>query len=48
MTGLRSPALITVFNLKFGDGDEPTLGRVDFSSTFIENIFLSGLILVST
>ena len=37
--------------LKFGDGDGPYLCRVkkvDVSSTFIENIFRSGLILVSS
>jgi len=38
-------------NLKFGDGDGPKLCRVkkvDVSSTFIENIFRSGLNLVSS
>ena len=38
-------------NLKFGDGDGPNLCRVkkvDVSSTFIENIFRSGLTLVSS
>ena len=38
-------------NLKFGDGDGPNLYRVkkvDVSSTFIENIFRSGLTLVSS
>ena len=37
--------------LKFGDGDGPNLSRVkkvDVSSTFIENIFRSGLTLVSS
>ena len=34
--------------LKFGDGDEPNLCRIDVSSTFIENIFRSGLTLVSS
>ena len=37
--------------LKFGDSDEPNLCRVkkvDFSSTFIENIFWSVLNLVSS
>ena len=37
-------------HLKFGDGDGPNLCRVkkvDVSSTFIENIFRSGLTLVS-
>ena len=38
--------------LKFGDGDESNLCRVkkkvDVSSTFIENIFRSGLTLVSS
>ena len=37
--------------LKFGDGDGPNLCRVkkvDVSSTFIENIFRSGLTLVSS
>jgi len=37
--------------LKFGDCDEPNLCRVkkvDVSSTFIENIFRSGLTLVSS
>ena len=36
--------------LKFGEGDGPNLCRVkkvDFSSTFFENIFRSGLTLVS-
>jgi len=38
-------------NLKFGDGDGPNLckvKKVDVSSTFIENIFRSGLTLVSS
>ena len=38
-------------DLKFGDGDEPNLCRVkraDVSSTFIENIFRSGMTLVSS
>ena len=38
-------------NLKFGDGDGPNLCRVkkvDVSSTFIENIFRSGLTRVSS
>ena len=38
-------------HLKFGDGDGPNLCRVkkvDVSSTFIENIFRSGLNLVSS
>ncbi len=38
-------------DLKFGDGDGPNLCRVnkvDVSSTFIENIFRSGLTLVSS
>ena len=38
-------------DLKFGDGDGPNLCRVkkvDVSSTFIENIFQSGLTLVSS
>ena len=38
-------------NLKFGDADGPNLCRVkkiDVSSTFIENIFRSGLTLVSS
>ena len=37
--------------LKFGDGDGPNLCRVkriDASSTFIKNIFRSGLTLVSS
>ena len=37
--------------LKFGDGDGPNLCRVkkvEVSSTFIENIFRSGLTLVSS
>ena len=37
--------------LKFGDGDGPNLckvNKVDVSSTFIENIFRSGLTLVSS
>ena len=37
--------------LKFGDGDGPNLCRVkkvDVSSTFIENIFRSGMTLVSS
>ena len=37
--------------LKFGDGDGPNLCRitkVDVSSTFIKNIFQSGLTLVSS
>ena len=37
--------------LKFGDGDEPNLCRVkkvNDNSTFIENIFRSGLTLVSS
>ena len=33
-------------NLKFGDGDGPNLCRVKKSSTFIENIFRSGLTIV--
>ena len=33
-------------NLKFGDGDG--VKKVDVSSTFIENIFRSGLTLVSS
>ena len=39
------------YYLKFGDGDGPNLCRVkkvDVSSTFIENIFRSGLTLVSS
>ena len=39
------------FVLKFGDGDGPNLCRVknvDISSTFIENVFRSGLTLVSS
>jgi len=39
------------YYLKFGDGDGPNLCRVkkvDASSTFIENIFRSGLTLVSS
>jgi len=39
------------FNLKFSDGDGPNLWnvkKVDVSSTFIENIFRSGLTLVSS
>jgi len=38
-------------NLKFGDGDGPNLYRVkkvDVSTTFIENIFWSGLTLISS
>jgi len=38
-------------DLKFGDGDGPNLCRVkkvDVSSTFIENIFRSGLTLLSS
>ena len=38
-------------DLKFGNGDGPNLCRVkkvDVSSTFIENIFRSGLTLVSS
>ena len=38
-------------DLKFGDGDGPNLCRVkqvDVSSTFIENIFRSGLTLFSS
>ena len=38
-------------NIKFGDGDGPNLSRVkdiDVSSTFIENIFRSGMTLVSS
>ena len=38
-------------DLKFGDGDGPNICRVkkvDVSSTFIENIFRSGLTLVSS
>ena len=38
-------------DLKFGNGDGPNLCRVkkvDLSSTFIENIFRSGLTLVSS
>ena len=38
-------------HLKFGDGDGPNLCRVnkvDVNSTFIENIFWSGLTLVSS
>ena len=41
----------TLNNLKFGDGDVPNLCRVNkvyVSSTFIENIFRSGLTLVSS
>ena len=40
-----------LLDLKFGDGDGPNLCRVkkvDVSSTFIENIFRSGLTLVSS
>ena len=40
-----------VFNFKFSDGDGPNFCRVkkvDVSSTFIENIFRSGLTLVSS
>ena len=40
-----------ILHLKFGDGDGPNLCRVnkvDVSSTFIENIFRSGLTLVSS
>ena len=43
--------LCCIFDLKFGDGDEPNLGRAkkaDASSAFIENIFRSGLTLVSS
>ena len=44
--------LYTIYNnLKFGDGDGPNLWRVkkvDVNSTFIENIFQSGLTLVSS
>ena len=43
---------IPSFYLKFGDGDGPNLCRVkkkvDVSSTFIENIFRSGLTLFSS
>ena len=42
---------IVNIHLKFGDGDGPNLCRVkkvDVSSTFIENIFRSGLTLVSS
>ena len=38
-------------NIKFGDGDGPNFCRVkdiDVSSTFIENIFRSGMTLVSS
>jgi len=38
-------------DIKFGDGDGPNLCRVkkvDVSSTFVENIFRSGLTLVSS
>ena len=41
----------TLNNLKFGDGDVPNLCRVNkvyVSSTSIENIFRSGLTLVSS
>ena len=40
-----------VFNFKFTDGDGPNFCRVkkvDVSSTFIENIFRSGLTIVSS
>jgi len=38
-----------MFYLKFGDGDGPNLCRVKkVDVTFIENIFRSGLILVSS
>ena len=47
--GIKTTSFIE--NLKFGDGDGPNLCRVkkvDVSSTFTENIFRSGLSLVSS
>ena len=46
---LSTKYLKRMFYLKFGDGDGPNLCRVKkVDVTFIENIFRSGLILVSS
>ena len=49
--GRWQKVLIIIQALKFGDGDRPNFCRVykaDVSFTFIENIFRSGLTLVSS
>jgi len=49
--GLGGGPKIVYYDVKFGDGDGPNLCRVkkvDVSSTFIKNIFRSGLTLVSS
>ena len=47
----RGKKKLKIVHLKFGDGDGPnlcTVKNVDVSSTFIENIFRSGLTFVSS